>query len=189
MIVLVVVSILMGIAIIKAVSDPTQVTVKGAYEVAKKFALSYTWIAILIGFAVLFGLVLLIIPGIIFAVWFGFSYYCLLFEDKRGVEALKASKAYVKGKFWAVLGRYAFLGIVAIVVSVVIGIITVIGAAIAGQIGAAVISFVFNAVLTPVAIAYSYLMYKDLSSGAVATDDLSISPQPQPEAVTAQSTV
>lgn len=64
------------------------------------------------GLAILGGLLLLIIPGIIFSVWFAFVLYCVVFEEKKGVEALKASKALVDGRWWSVLWGLLLPGLV-----------------------------------------------------------------------------
>ena len=62
-------------------------------------------IAILVGLAILAGLILLIIPGIM-VVGDGLSVAipALVFEDKRGTAALSRSWELVKGSFWHVLG-------------------------------------------------------------------------------------
>jgi len=61
-------------------------------------------IALLVGIAIFVGLLLLIIPGIIAAVMLAVAIPALVFEDKRGMEALRRSWALVKGQFWHVLG-------------------------------------------------------------------------------------
>ncbi|MFA5413138.1 MAG: glycerophosphoryl diester phosphodiesterase membrane domain-containing protein [Patescibacteria group bacterium] len=76
------------------------------------YSLSYSktfWgivISILVTLAVCLGTLLLIIPGIIFSVWFSFSLYIFILENKKGTEALSASRQLVKGKFWPVLWRW-----------------------------------------------------------------------------------
>jgi hypothetical protein len=75
-------------------------------EINKIFELSFTKIpsyllvAFLTGLAVFGGCIMLIIPGIIFAIWFAFSAYINLLEDKenKGIAALKSSKALVEGR-------------------------------------------------------------------------------------------
>lgn len=61
-------------------------------------------IAVLVGAAILVGLILLIIPGIIVAVMLAVAIPALVFEDKRGTAALRRSWELVKGEFWHVLG-------------------------------------------------------------------------------------
>ncbi|MFA7653922.1 MAG: hypothetical protein WCX97_02665 [Candidatus Magasanikbacteria bacterium] len=61
--------------------------------------------SILIGLAVFFGLILFLIPGIIFTVWYGFAFYAVVLEDKKGTDALKHSKQMVVGRWWAIFVR------------------------------------------------------------------------------------
>jgi hypothetical protein len=74
----------------------------------------------------------------------------------------------VKDHWWAVFGRYAFLVLLGIIVSAVIGTVTSTSAAGAGKAVATLVSVALDSVIVPVALAYSYLMYKDLSSHAHA---------------------
>jgi len=176
MIVIIIVNIMMGVAMMKAVADPAGTTIGSAYNYAKQYFLAYIWLAFLVGVVTMLGFIAFIIPGIIFSVWFAFSYFILLFEGKRGVEAMKASKAYVKGRWWAVFGRYAFLVLIAIVVSAIMGFVATVLESGLENIGGAIASFLFNAIVIPVAIGYSYLMYKDLSGTPVTIEPVPSSP-------------
>lgn len=63
---------------------------------------------LLAGLAVLGGVLLLVIPGIIFAVWFTFTTQIVVFENLSGTEALSRSKQLVKGRFWKTVGYLLF---------------------------------------------------------------------------------
>ena len=63
------------------------------------------------------GLILLIIPGVIFAVWFALAMYILILENKGIMESLSKSKELVKGHFWTVFGYNLFFGIVMLIIS------------------------------------------------------------------------
>ncbi|MFA5128207.1 MAG: hypothetical protein WC457_04395 [Patescibacteria group bacterium] len=67
--------------------------------------------AVLVCLAVLGGTLLLIIPGIIFSIWFCFSYLAVIFDEKRGVAALTESKKMVSGRWWKILWRMLAPGI------------------------------------------------------------------------------
>ena len=69
----------------------------------------FIWVSFLMGIIVFSGFILLIIPGIIFSVWFSLSYYVLVWEDLRGLSAIKASKNLVSKYWWRVLWRYFVL--------------------------------------------------------------------------------
>lgn len=63
----------------------------------------YTFLLLIL--IVMGGTLLFIIPGIIFMVWFSFTYLIIIFEEKKGTEALMASKKMVTGRWWAILWR------------------------------------------------------------------------------------
>lgn len=63
--------------------------------------------SILSGLAVFGGLILLIIPGIVFSIWFAFTTTTIVLDGKRGVGALSYSKQLVKGRWVATLIRLA----------------------------------------------------------------------------------
>ncbi|MBD3311075.1 MAG: hypothetical protein GF349_01080 [Candidatus Magasanikbacteria bacterium] len=111
-----VVSIWISIAFIRAVVDRYQNKKAGAIQPelqkATEMILPVVLVSILTGLAVLGGLILLIIPGIIFAVWFAFSYYIVILDNKKGTEALKASKQMVQGRWFGVFWRLLAPGIV-----------------------------------------------------------------------------
>jgi len=74
---------------------------------------------------VVIGSILFLIPGLIFFIWYMFTFYEVIFNNKRGLEALKASKSLVVGRWWAILWRIlipslAFGVLMAIIVGAVL---------------------------------------------------------------------
>ncbi|HSX14889.1 MAG TPA: hypothetical protein VLE72_03215 [Candidatus Saccharimonadales bacterium] len=130
-------------------------------------------VAILAGLAVLGGLILLIVPGIIFGVWFAFSSYTLVLENQRGTEALKASKALVSGRWGTVFGRLVLLFLVLIGISIVTSIVLVFLPATLRSIASAAVS---NFVISPLGVVFTYLFYKELkgSSAGLAQAEVSV---------------
>lgn len=115
-----IISFWMQIAIIYMVKErERKISVKEALSKAWRKILSYIWVSILSSLAVLGGLILLIIPGIIFAVWFSLSSCVLVAEDLKGTEALKRSKQLVKGRFKSVLWRLLIVGVFTVVISLI----------------------------------------------------------------------
>ncbi len=86
-----------------------QLGVFAAFGASWRRILSFTWLATVFGFIVMGGFMLLIIPGIIFGVWFYFSMFILAAEDERGMAAMLKSKAYIEGYWWAVFLRLFLL--------------------------------------------------------------------------------
>lgn len=74
------------------------------------------WVSILGGIIILAGMVLFIIPGIIFNVWYYFSTYEVLLHNKKGMQALSESKQLVKGRWWGVFWRLLLPGAVFILI-------------------------------------------------------------------------
>ena len=54
------------------------------------------------------GYVLLIIPGVIFSIWFSLAAFILIGENITGMNALLKSKKYVEGYWGSVFWRFLF---------------------------------------------------------------------------------
>jgi len=61
--------------------------------------------------------ILLIVPGIIFFLYWTFAAYAVLLRGKFGLDALKYSKSLVKGKWWYVFGFFFTVGLISIVIT------------------------------------------------------------------------
>jgi len=122
-------------------------------------------LSILTGILVSLWTLLLIIPGIIFGIFYSFALYLLVFEDVKGLNAVKRSQALVTGYWWAVFGRTAFMILVAMLASFVLSLPFVFLSE--GTTWYSIYSLAQNlvwAVITPIFIVFPYLMYKDLRS-------------------------
>lgn len=83
-----------------------------------KYAFRVLGGAILAGLAVLGGFILLIVPGFIFGAWFSLTTYVIVAEDLGVIEAMKRSKALVKGhvvETWGIVSMGTILGSIPIV--------------------------------------------------------------------------
>ena len=105
------------------------------------------WVLVLAPGIVLTGFVLGFLPGILFAVWFAFCMYVLLEEDRRGMDALLASREYVRGHWWNTFGKL----LVVWLISAVAGFIPFIGQ-------------VFSLLFTPFFMLFMLAMYRDLKA-------------------------
>lgn len=99
---------LIGIYAVKKETAGQSFHLKELFQDAFKEFPSFLWVNILLNLAVLSGLFLLIVPGIIFLVWFYLAPVILVFEKIKGAKALKESRNLVRGYFWRVLG-YTFV--------------------------------------------------------------------------------
>lgn len=145
-------SLLMSTVFITAVSQVVKGEIISVKETIKK-GWSRIWkflgTSLLAGIIATFGYILLIIPGIIFSIWFSFATFVVVVEGKGVIESLKESKALVSGYFWPVLGRLIVFGILAFVIQLVVGFIPFAGPVIA-------------VLLAPYYLLLPYLLYEDL---------------------------
>jgi hypothetical protein len=141
-----------------SIGDP--VDIDASYKWGFKRFGSVLWISILVGLAVAVGLLLFIIPGLIFLVMFSVAIPALVVENLRGTDSMSRSWNLVKGHFWHAAGVVVLAFIIAAVVS---GVITAIGGAISSN---WFVSWIFQAIaqiiVAPFAALVSVLLYLDL---------------------------
>lgn len=113
------------IEMINKISKNQNYNLNELYQSSMKKIASYFWVAILVGLIVMGGFILLIIPGIIFAVWYAFAEYIVVLEDKdnKGLKALSASKDIVKGRWGAAFWRLFIPSLLVYIAGVIITLI------------------------------------------------------------------
>jgi hypothetical protein len=110
-------------AITRAVASETAgltAELSDSYHYAMGRAFPIIWLSILIGLAVGFGFLLLIIPGIFILVKVIVSVPSLVVEDRRGSAAFGRSWALVKGSWWHVAGAIVLAWLITLVVSAIL---------------------------------------------------------------------
>jgi len=121
-------------------------TFSETWQLMQEFVSSYIlrWIVLFV------GLLFLVVPGLVFGVWFYFASMFIVFEGSGAAESLKKSKKLVSGYFWPTLGRIAVFGLLYFLV-----ILLPFNKIPAG--GGAIFSM-----LIPYLISLNYLLYVDL---------------------------
>jgi len=133
--------------------------VDASYKEAIKWFWPFVWLTVLEVLAVAGGFVMLIIPGIWLAFSFSFVAYGFVIEHRRGIDALRQSKEYVKGYWWAVLGRILLLGLILFVVELIVRFLA---AFLGGSIGASIAYLALLTFTVPFSVIYSYVIFKNL---------------------------
>lgn len=118
-----------------------------SWKILGKFALLQIAVGLLTGL----GFIFLIIPGILFLVWYSFSGFEMITKDVGVGEAMGGSKRLVSGRFWKVFGRILVFGLFGTVVQIVFSFIP-------WDLGS-VVSMLFGGLLV---LPY-FLLYKELS--------------------------
>jgi len=126
---------------------------------ARPFLINFISVSLLVGLVCFFGLILFIIPGIIWVVWFSFAIYVYIFEGIKGWSALKRSKELVKGHWWPV----ALRSLVIILISLLISLpMTFFSKDSAASNVYSSLSSIIKFLISPIFIIYPYLIYKNL---------------------------
>jgi len=105
-----------SIVAIKRVLEGGVLSFSESYSQVKSKLLKFALVNLLRGIILLFGFLFLIIPGVIFFVWFMFAHFEVVLTGAGIRESLSRSKALVAGKFWKVLGRLVVFGLFQILV-------------------------------------------------------------------------
>jgi hypothetical protein len=159
-----IISFLLQAAVARAAATATlgdPVDVEGSYRWGFRNLGSVILISILAGLIILGGLILFIIPGIIFMVMLAVVIPALVVENKKGTAAIGRSWELVKGHFWHVLGTVI---VVAILTGIVVSIFQAIGSS------NWVLYWIFSAIGTIITAPFSALatvvLYLDLRARA-----------------------
>lgn len=162
-------------AMLFAVKDSEEgIGVKESYRRGWHKIGSIFWVGLLSGIIIMGGYLLLLIPGIIFGIWFSLAAMIIVVEDFGGMNAILKSKSYVTDYWWEVFWRFLFLGLIFGGISLVFGLPGWLVNFIAGftknsSLSAIGIIFSFvgsivNFVLAPLSVIYTFLIYKNLKA-------------------------
>jgi len=137
--------------LVKEVINGVSPDLAAAANTAFKKVISLIAASILVSIIVAIGLVVFIVPGLIFLIWFFYTIPALMLEDKGALEAMTASRYFVRDKKLNTLAVIILLGLAAIIGSF-FSIIPFIGP---------IISFIIGLVVAAWAsIAQSYIYIK-----------------------------
>ncbi|MEI6627405.1 MAG: hypothetical protein WCL61_02315 [bacterium] len=157
---------------------------KQAFLISKAKIWSFAGTSVLQTLIVVGGLLLLVVPGFIWGIWYAFVPYVVICEGLVNMPALRQSKKYVAGRFWAVVWRLVFIAVVGMVLGlifnllqrsimeIVILITQALGSSsvmVLSDINLVIISMmnlVLALLVAPIAVIYNYLVYKNLKETA-----------------------
>jgi hypothetical protein len=125
-----------------------------AYSLSYKMTSSRVWISILGSLIVMGGVLLFIIPGIIFAMWYFAAEFLLFTDGLTGMNALRASKALVTGRTWGVFWRLSIGGLIISVPTLLVASVPIFG----------VLVYIATAPLTTI---YAYILFKHMKGGVM----------------------
>ncbi|MGD1003701.1 MAG: hypothetical protein ABR884_03980 [Minisyncoccia bacterium] len=133
--------------------------VDASYKATIGWFWPFVWVTILEILAVMGGSIMLIIPGIWLGVALMLMMYVFVIEHRRGVDALRQSKDYIKGYWWAVLGRVLLLGLIFLAATIIIEIPVTI---IVGNAARVLVTMVLTLFFVPFSVIYHYVIFENL---------------------------
>ena len=143
-------------ALLYAIKDSHEgIGVGEAYRRGWHKILSYWWISFLAGFITIGGFLLLIVPGIIFGIWFSLAIFVLIAEDLKGMNALLKSREYVKGRWGGIFWHFFFIGIITFIPIAIFSSLKI-------PFGAEISRFATELFMMPLATTYSFLIYNNI---------------------------
>lgn len=137
--------------------------------------------SLLVGLVVLGGSLLFIIPGVIFTVWYAFTNYAVIFDEKRGLSAMRASKSLVVGRWWNMLWRLFVPPMFFVLVTLVIRSVFFVpfsylfSSQLALSIFTSFFSSLVNAVATPLTMATAVILFRSAKQNPLPSIPTSVS--------------
>jgi len=108
---------------LKAHDNPEQVTLSALWHPHPYW--SYLAATVLVGLVIVLGLLLLIVPGIIFGLMFMFTSFIVIDRALGPIDAMKESKRITSGYRWRLLGFVLLLALINLagVIALVVGLL------------------------------------------------------------------
>lgn len=111
-----------GIGLILLVKKNYEGKVWDIFVETEKYFWPYLGLTLLTTIFILLWCLLLIIPGIIYGIFYSFAVYTFFFEGKKGMAAIRRSTQLVEGYWWPVFGRFIFIGFLVWLVQIILAI-------------------------------------------------------------------
>jgi uncharacterized membrane protein len=90
-----------------------------AFRKGWKYLWPMAWVVTIYSGIITTGILLGLLPGILCLVWFAFSFYILLEEDQRGMDAILISMEYVRGNWWNTFGKLLVVWLLYIIIAAI----------------------------------------------------------------------
>lgn len=139
----------------------------GSFSDAFKTFPKYLWTNIIAGLIVATGMILFIIPGVIWVFWFIFSNIIVASEKEFGVQALVKSREYMRGHAWVIIRKTLAFGIVVAVPVLILSLLS------KQQPYFLYVQSAYSAIILPLSLAYLYNLYQHVKSIYPITNPLS----------------
>jgi len=134
-------------------------------EKAKPLFWKFLLVSLLSGVLLILLYLALIIPGIIFSIFWALASYTLIFEGKTGISALRRSRELINGNWWAVFARYLVYILIYVILSTIISVLFI-----SAKDGSAffyvgqIINYMASFIFMPFSIVFFFVLYRNLKA-------------------------
>lgn len=136
---------------------------KENFKEAKPYFVKFLGVSVLLVVLVIAWGFALVVPALIFAVYYGFAQYVLVAEGKRPFSAIERSYDLVRGYWWPVFGRLALVGFFGLIIYLIISM--PLKNMIEGEpvyLGYTIFINIIWAIISPYFLIYNYKIYQSL---------------------------
>ena len=156
---------------------PEKINVKDSIKGGMNFFWRYIWLSIIMLFLLALLFLLLIVPGIIFLIYWTFASYILIWEDKSAWESMKRSKEIIKGKWWRTFSYMILLGIIIVAISFVFSIPSLFLGEKSSSFMGSVIVQLGMFITTPLSLLFTKNLYLDMKHNIGASSAKPVAPK------------
>lgn len=155
---------------------------KEGFKTSSRFIWPFIILSILKFLIVLGGTILLIIPGIIFSVWYNFALYPVILDGMKSMAALQNSHALVSGRWWSVAFRLFIIGLLLLLISVALVLLILFisnylpGPKFLQMMITSLLTVLFNIVIVPWSISAYLVLYHSIKDNPVVSNAPPTSP-------------
>lgn len=138
---------------------------KDLMEKAKPLFWKFLLVSLLSGVLLILLYLALIIPGIIFSIFWALASYTLIFEGKTGISALRRSRELINGHWWAVFARYLVYILIYVILSTVVSVLFIAAkdGSVAFYLGQ-FINYMAAFIFMPFSIVFFFVLYRNLKA-------------------------
>jgi len=119
-------------------------SMKQELKTSKHLVFPFIGVYIVFSLIIFGGLLLLIVPAIIWGVWYAFFTQTVALDEKKGLDALKKSRELVTGRWWSVFWRITAPAVVFMSMSLILQLVLNIPTLITESVGLLLAGFVLN---------------------------------------------
>lgn len=152
-----------NVALLHAIKGgPEQLGFFASYGRGARHIFSFLWVSILTTLVVMGGFIFLIVPGIIFSVWFMFGAMVVVDDNTRGMNALLKSREYVRGRWWGTVWRMFFMMLISILILIALVLFSFLLIFFGVSGGEYIISALWMPFGFPLMMTYLFMLYENL---------------------------